>query len=586
MPIADMALQIPLTRTPEQLDAILLSGAGSLVDTPYPILLLALALREKTAVLSLYRNQLQKEIAFDEGFAVDCQSNIATETFGRFLVSSGKLSEQSCRDAVALAASRGVPLEEILVSEKLISPTDLDRMLQQSLGRKLLEPFSWKSGTFEIELGAPPPDTALRVKVSQLVLTGVMKVETQEHIDEVIAPAREQFLTIASEPLFDLSDIRLSSEQQKVIEAARRGARLADVAGDTGIETDDVHRIVYALILLGAVTLDALRTEAPQDTLSLDEPQVPAAPFFELDHPFLKTTTEAPLPAPPSSLPPLPPLELEQAAPPQRPESAKPGVDPATADELAAAFLSHRRKDAFELLEVAETDGPLRFIRAFLGMADRYLPSRFDEASRDKAQEVFLAAARAYAELADPARREALIASRSKKRDSEDSAETTLIVPVPTREPSPPPPAIEKPPVEKPVVARPAAPPAERRTMKRVLIDPEELCKNGRELVEAGKLREALSSFEMAAECDTQNGTYAAEVAWCRFRLQVSPAPNTLKMLKNAIRIDPRSGLAHLYAGKVATTLGNRTEASAFLNRAAMLMPRDLRVVEALKALR
>jgi len=57
-------------------------------------------------------------------------------------------------------------------------------------------------------------------------------------------------------------------------------------------------------------------------------------------------------------------------------------------------------------------------------------------------------------------------------------------------------------------------------------------------------------------------------------------------MLRNAIRIDPRSGLAHLYAGKVATALGNKNEATAFLNRAAMLMPRDLRVVEALKALR
>ncbi len=559
-----MALRIPLTRTPEQLDAILRSGAGSLVETPYPILLLALALREKSAVLSLHRNQLQKEIVFDDGFAIDCQSNIATETFGRFLVSSGKLSEQSYRDAMASSTSRGVPLEEVLVVDKLLSPTDLDRMLQQSLGRKLLEPFSWKSGTFEIELDVPAVETPLRVKVPQLVLTGVLKVETQENIDEVIAPAREQYLAIAPEPLFDLDDIRLSSEQQKVIEAARKGTRLADVSAESGIESDDVHRIVYALILLGALTVD--------------ETPVPAAPFFELDHPFLKTTTEAPLPSALPSLPPLPPLQLEEAVQPPRVETVKTGVDPATAEELAAAFLSHRRKDAFELLDVADTDGPLRFIRAFLSMADKYLPSKFDDASRDKAQEIFLAAARAYAELADPARREALIASRSKKREPNDAAETTLIVPVPSMPPSPPVKPAEEP--------KPAAPPAERRPMKRVLIDPEELCKNGRELVEAGKLREALSSFEMAAECDTQNGTYAAEVAWCRFRLQVSPAPNTLKMLKNAIRIDPRSGLANLYAGKVATTLGNRTEASAFLNRAAMLMPRDLRVVEALKALR
>jgi tetratricopeptide (TPR) repeat protein len=150
--------------------------------------------------------------------------------------------------------------------------------------------------------------------------------------------------------------------------------------------------------------------------------------------------------------------------------------------------------------------------------------------------------------------------------------ETTLVVPLPVA------PEIAQ---EKPV-----AKPPERPPMKAAIIDPELLCRSGRELADAGKLREALSSFELAAECDAQNGTYAAEVAWCRFRMQATPASTTLKMLKNAIRIDPRSGLAHLYAGKVAAVLGNRNEAGNFLNRAAMLMPRDLRIVEALKALR
>jgi tetratricopeptide (TPR) repeat protein len=564
-----MALS-PITRTPEQLDAILRSGSGTLLDTPYPVLLLALALREKSAVLSLHRNQLQKEIVFDDGAPVDCQSNIATETFGRFLVSSGKLSEQNCRTALALASSRGVPFEEILTEEKLLPPTDLDRMLQQSLGRKLLDPFSWKSGTFEIFFDAPPVESALRVKVPQLVLTGILKVETQEAVDEAIAFASDRYLAVSTEPLFDLDDIRLSSDQQKVLDAARQGMRLADVAAQSGVESDDVSRIVYALLLLGALTV----VETP----------VRAAPLFELDHPFLENAS-APSPLPASS------RRAEAQV-----EGPTPAIEPATAEEVIAAYLSHRRKDAFDLLGVTDTDGPLRFIRAFLQMSDKFLPSKFDERApdglREKAQEVFLAAARAYAELADPTRREALLLSRSIKRKEPALDETAPVVPAPAVESAAPAPVekiaektTEKP-AEKPPVQKPAARPLERPPLKRALIDPEALCKTGRELAEAGKLREALSSFEMAAECDAQNGTYAAEVAWCRFRLQVSPAPNTLRMLKNAIRIDPRCGLAHLYAGRVAAAIGNRTEASAFLDRAAMLMPRDMRIVEALKALR
>lgn len=544
-------MALPLTRTPEQLDALLRKGSGSLLETPYPILLLALALREKSAVLTLQRPPLQKEIVFDDGSPIDCQSNIATETLGRFLVSTGKLSETDCQAAQHLATLRGAPLEEILTEQKLLPPTELYRMLQQSLGRKLLEPFSWKSGTFEISFDVPPVESALRVKVPQLVLTGILKVETQETVDEAIAPLHEHYLALASEPLFDLEEIRLSAEQQKVLDAARDGMRLVDVAAESGIDPDDLHRIVYAFLLLGALNI----TESP----------VRAAPLFELENPFRKATMESPLP-------PLAPPPVQTLPQPPRVEPPKAAVNAASAEEVIAAYLSHRRKDAFDLLEVAETDGPVQFTRAFLKVSDRFLPSKFEERTpdglRDKAQEVFLAAARAYAELADPVRREAALAARAKKTELQDVAATTLIVPTPV--------APEKPPSKS----------TERKPMKAAIIDPELLCKSGRELAEAGKLREALSSFEMAAECDAQNGTYAAEVAWCRFRLQVSPATTTLKMLKNAIRIDPRSGLANLYAGKVATALGNRNEASAFLNRAAMLMPKDLRVVEALKALR
>lgn len=560
---ADMAPS-PFTLTPRRLDLILRSGSGSLVETPYPILLLALALREKSAVLALHRNQLQKEIVFDGGSPVDCQSNIATETLGRFLVSSGKLSEHDGHAALALSASRGVPLEEILTGQNLLSPTELYRVLQQNLGRKLIEPFSWKSGQFEISEDVPPVESALRVNVPQLVLTGILKVETQESVDEAVALAQDQYLAPASEPLFDAGEIRLTTEQQKVLDAAREGVRVSGVAARTGIEEDDAKRIVYALLLLGALTV----TDTPQ----------PEGPHFELDHPFLKTTTEGP---PPNLVPPPEPIRHAAKAPPsQRPPGV--GARPATSEEVISAYLSHRRKDAFDLLEVEETDGRLQFVRAFLRMSDKFLPSRFDEHApdgpRDKAQAVFLAAAQAYADLADPVRRDALLAARSKKRQPAGDAETTLIVPIPV--PATAPPLAATPP------ARPFAAAAERRPMNEAIIDPELLCKSGRELAGAGRFREALSSFELAAECDAQNGTYAAEVAWCRFRMQVSPATNTLKMLKNAIRIDARSGLAFLYAGKVAATLGNRKEASFYLDRAAMLMPSDMRVVEALKALR
>lgn len=520
--------------TREQLDQLLHTRSGSLQETPYPILLLAIAAHERSAVLELHRNQLEKTILFDAGSPVECRSNIATETLGRFLVSAGKVSQPDCHAAFAVAASRGVPLGEILTERKLIAPTELYRALQQNLGRKLLEPFSWKNGTWSVSYDVPPIASVLRVKVPQLIVTGIVKIETQESADAAVAFANGKYLAIAADPFFGLDEIRLSSEQQKIIEAARSAAKFDHVRSTPGIDVDDLNRILYALMLVGIVQV----TEQP----------MPEAPRLQLVvNPFMAEEAAAPRVAARAA------PEVHAPAPIafQTPAAAAPsGLEPAAAEEVMAAYLAYRRRDAFDLLEIAETEGPVAITKAFLRFSDRFLPSKFDEHAsdglREKAQEVFLAAARAYAELADPERREALVKRREKLREQAQAA----------------------------AKAGPAA-----------LIDPEELCRSGRTLMAAGKMREALSSFEMAAECDAQNGTYAAEAAWCRFQLRVSPASTAIKLLKNAIRIDPASGVAHLYAGQVLTILGNRLEGQAYIGRAATLLPGDPRPAQALKTI-
>lgn len=504
--------------TPESLDHILRVRSGTLAETPYCRLLLALARRPAGAVLSLRRNQLEKTVVFEDGAPVDCRSNIATETLMRFLVGQGKLSAADGHTAFSESSSRGVPLGEVLVERKLLAPTELYRALQQNLGRKLLEPFSWTTGTWAISYDVPPASSALRVKVPQLLVTGILKVEPQETVDAAVAVADGRYLALGSEPLFGLDDVRLSSEQQQVVEAARRGTAMQDLRATSGVDEDDLHRIVYALLLLGIVEVTA-------------EP-VRTAPAFELDLPYANPFAVAE-PAEPKPAPPPPPRR----------------VDPALAEEVMAAYLGYRRKDAFELLGVEEADTPVAFIKAFLAMEETFRPARFEDGdpTREKAQEVFLAAARAYAELADPDRRDALLKRRSLLRDEEAAA---------------------------------------RQAGLAALIDPEELCRNGRVLATAGKLREALSSFEMAAECDAQNGTYAAEAAWVRYQLRSTPAITALKMLKNALRIDPNSGAAYLYAGRIQAILGNKLEAQAYVGRAATLLPKDdPRLAEALRAL-
>lgn len=505
----------------EQLEAILLSRRGELRETPYRLLLLAIGLGEKTAVLRLRRNQLRKDVLFESGAAVDCHSNIATETIGRFLVSSGRLSEEDHRAALQMSASRQVHIEEVLTERQLLTPSELYRALQQSLGRKLLEPFSWTSGTWEISYDMPPTQSALRVRVPQLLVTGTLKVEPQEVVDRALAGLDDSFLAPGAQPLFGNGELRVTAEQQRVLDAAQRQTRVRDLAAAAQVHPDEIARIVCSLALLGLVVV----SESP----------VPVA--LELD-------------LPPGEEP--RPIDRRVARVERRKDAQEeegPPAAPAAAgkEEVIAAYLAFRRKDPFDLFGLESTATPAEVARAYVEFAERFLPSRFDQASadsvRDKAQEVFLAGARAYSELADPIRRETLIQNRMRKAENVVAA------------------------------AQDAAARADSTASRRQLIDPEALWREGRALAAKGKMREALSNFELAADCDAQNATYAAEVAYCRFQLLISPAPVTLKALKNAIRLDSRCAVAYLYAGRVQKTIGNELEGQAYIDRAERLMP-------------
>ncbi|HEX6098793.1 MAG TPA: tetratricopeptide repeat protein [Thermoanaerobaculia bacterium] len=487
----------------QDLEALLARRQGDLRDEPYRLLLLAIATRRESGVLTLTRGPLEKEVVFDSGTAVGCESNIATETLGRFLVSSGRISEAQYRDALSASGASGV--------EQLIPAAELSRAVQQSLGRRLLEPFSWTSGTWQFSHETSAEATH-RVRVPQLLVTGIGKVEPFETVEAALQDAGAMQLSLGPSPLFDASELRLSEEQQRVLAAIRNGASLDQFSGN-----EDLQRFVYALLLLGIAAPAAER----------------AAPFFELDI----------APEPPRS------AGFQPAAPPasSRPPALtqpEPAPQFAPSGDLLATHADYRQKDPFALLGLEATAGVVEINRAFVRAAERFLPSRYEEQVRDKAQELLLAAARAYAELADPTRRQALVDRRANK---------PAAPPVAAAAPPPPP---------------PQPTPSQRR---RAIIDPEELYRQGRAAAAAGKLREALGYYEMAADCDAQNGTYAAEVAYTRYQLLGSPAATTVKALKNAIRIDPRCGVAYLYLGKIQEALGNHIEAQAYLGRASML---------------
>src|SRR6185295_7407956 len=344
-----------------------------------------------TLVLEVRRRQVWKRILFENGVPVDCRSNLAHETLGRYMVLEGKLSEEDFTSCLSRSAARGVPFGVILGEDGLVTAAELFRILQQNLAKKLLDLFTWTDGEFRWLDESPAPESSLKVKVPQLILTGLTRFAPQEEVDLAVGPLVGKKLALHPAPPFPLDELRLNPRQSQLAEALRGGRRLGELAELTGLPADELARLLYAFCTLGvAAPVDSLPRDLLSDTGSVRRPvAVPPPAAFSTA-----------------------PVSTAGAAAAGTPELER------RRDEIMQAYLSYRRQDSFDLLGVPEDGTPTLFAERFLAFSRRFAPWDLDPPDlAEKARDLFLAGARAYTELADSEQRGTLLFRRKTLRE-------------------------------------------------------------------------------------------------------------------------------------------------------------------------
>jgi hypothetical protein len=392
----------------------------------------------------------------------------------------------------------------------------------------LLDLFTWREGDFQTDGDLPAGDSSLKIKVPQLILTGVTKLAPQEEVDMAVGPLVGQRLCLHPTPPIPLEEIRLSQRQTQLVEAARPGRRMGEIAEATGLSVDEITRLLYALMVLGLIVPES---RLPKSSLS-------STGSFR--GPILKT--------PPPTAAATQPVPIIQQTP-----AVDPGETERKRNDVMQAYLVFRRQDAFDLLGVPEEATLPVVHQKFLELARRFAPWSFQTPElsdvAEKAQDLFLAGAQAYGELMDVEKRNTLLFRRKTLREERARKAPSM------------------------------------HQIKTDLLDSEAQFKKGKAALEAGKHKEALMLLEFASDCDPQNSLYAAELAWCRFLVSSALAPRSIKELQETLRRDPNCGLAAYYAGEIERQVGNYSEAEDHLRRAIKLMTPDRRPIDALKAL-
>ena len=514
--------------TPAQ---VLKQRDGALAETPFPLLLHALAVEERTCTLELKVRQREKRITFEDGAPVGCVSNLLHETLGKFLVEKGKLSEVDYQKALAESVQTDVPIGGLLVQKGLISPFDLYKQMQANMAMSLLDCFRWTDARFRLIADIDPPDTSVRMNTAQLILTGVANVMP---FDEVAT-----HFTFTDDRRFaqvpGVEGPKLSSKDARLFQALRFRPTFPELMERSGLDTDSTLRRLYAFCLLGLADFVEEVDARPQPTRPVP--------------------VQAPSPTLGPALTPPPGMgvatvdlatALAQAEPRGVPFSDE---DEAVKNALLSAFMSHRGQDPFDLLAVPEDVQPVALRKAFLGLADKYSPLRFQTADlKEKAEALLAAYARAYGALSEVEQaalwRKRRAAAREKKQGT----------------------------------GRPTT--AEQFRIRTDLLDARTQYDEAQKRLKAQNYAGAFEYFEYACDIDPKP-IYKAYRAWARYLMKPeSHGKLVLQELADVTKQEPGCEEAWFFTGEVSRGEGQWTQAEDAYRKAFKLNPKNRQYVD------
>lgn len=508
---------------------VLRAKSGTLAETPLPLLLHALLVEERSATLELQLRNLVKRVHVEAGVPVGCESNLLHETFGKYLVARGKLTEPQLHALASESAATDKPLQTLVVERNLVSGFELFKLLQANLAHTLLDAFRWGDAKWKLR-DLDDVATPIKMNTAQLVYLGAMQLPIQT-LNTHFTLDHEKPLALA----VDLGEeLKLGAKDQRLVQALKKRPSLTQLLAQPGVRKEETGRKLYALCVLDFVDY--------AEVVDLK----PKAPFRSSSS---SAITQQPAPEP------LLEATVVEAAPAAKPPRAAPAVDDEQLmNALSAEFLSYRSKDAFDLLGVTPETPNTALAPAFLAKAGPLSPALFHHPdAKNRAELLLLAFARAYGALVEPEqhalhrkRRENLAASR--KKDDHKKAQ-------------------------------------EHFKIRTELLDANSQFEEGKKRLDDGAIKSAVEHFQYAADIEP-TGRTLAYLALARYRQAPDFAGEAqLEALAEACQRDPNCEEAWAFRADLALALSRKEEAAEAYRNAARLNPKQGRYQTALRGL-
>jgi CheY-like chemotaxis protein/tetratricopeptide (TPR) repeat protein len=277
--IARIAKFVKASHASRDGDAARAPREGDLREIPFPELLHGLHRERLDGVALLEHGKKRKAVELRDGWPVAIKSNLVSECLGPYLVKMGRCTKEELDQSIArMKAGEGLQ-GEILVAMDVLDEEGVVAALRDHALAKLYEIFSWQTGRFVIRSGARlqrGSSTGLDAHPNQVVVEGARRGTPLKLIDRSIERHADSFIHVSSDALSGaFHDVSLDESELDWIHSLDGSRKVGSLAG----EPESIRRLVYGLVSIELLTIDARSVDRDREHAAAAEVQI------ELDTP-------------------------------------------------------------------------------------------------------------------------------------------------------------------------------------------------------------------------------------------------------------------------------------------------------------
>src|SRR5258706_4751052 len=249
----------------------------------------------KTGTLSIERNKVVKRILLREGRVIACASQEPADMLGHFLVSRGKISEETLRKALGLQETQRTHLGRILVATGALSEDDLRLLLEDKAQETIFGLFNWDDAEFRFADGetADPNIFAVNMRVDDILLRGAQRWDEMQRFRTVFNDPGIVLRRTARMPPAEVFRNRMA---RRIFESINGERTVAEILLHAHGSEYVVTKFLYELHRAGVAEVAGVRPVAREiSPLPIAAPATPD-PAPVLSGPVAMRTAAAPLP--------------------------------------------------------------------------------------------------------------------------------------------------------------------------------------------------------------------------------------------------------------------------------------------------